>query len=74
MTITIHRAARTARRRWIPVGTLTVPGTGGENATPFSGRIGGRRLRPGLHRAWLAATDERGRRSKRRTVKFRIVR
>lgn len=46
----------------------------GRVKTPFSGRIGRRALRPGLHRATLTATDPAGNHSRPRRVRFRVVR
>jgi hypothetical protein len=40
----------------------------------FSGRIGGKALRPGRHRMLVTATDAAGNRSRRVVLRFRIVR
>ncbi|HET8821953.1 MAG TPA: hypothetical protein VFM57_10435 [Thermoleophilaceae bacterium] len=40
----------------------------------FSGRIGRRKLRPGVYRARFVAADAAGNRSRTATVRFRIVR
>ena len=54
-------------------GTLRRAATGGANRTAFSGRIGRRPLRPGRHRATLAAADPAGNRSVPRRIGFRVV-
>jgi DNA-binding beta-propeller fold protein YncE len=46
----------------------------GLNTLAFSGRIGGRALRPGRYRATLVATDAQGRRSAPRRASFTVLR
>jgi PKD repeat protein len=56
------------------MGTLTRAGRpAGVTSTPFSGRIGGRVLRPGAYQATIAAAAVGGPRSAPRTARFRIV-
>ena len=60
--------------RWASRGTLSAQAAAGGNATPFSGRVGRRALRPGSYRARLRATDAAGNRSGERRVALRVVR
>jgi hypothetical protein len=46
----------------------------GVNRVAFSGRIGRRKLKPGVYRATLVATDAAGNRSKPKRLTFRVVR
>jgi extracellular elastinolytic metalloproteinase len=46
----------------------------GRNIVPFSGRVGIKALRPGLHRATISATDVAGNRSQPRRASFTVVR
>jgi hypothetical protein len=55
-------------------GSFVVPGNAGANQVRFRGRIGGRRLRPGLYRLVANATDPAGNVSKAVRASFRIVR
>jgi hypothetical protein len=59
-------------RRAVSAGTLTRRGTRGANRTAFSGRLGGRALRPGTYRARVTATAGAGS-SAARSVTFRVV-
>ena len=68
------RRGKTGCRRYKTVRTLTRKGHEGKNRNKFTGRIKGRKARRGLFRATLRATDEVGNRSKRKRLKFRIVR
>jgi hypothetical protein len=65
------------RRRCIRYTTLRGSSTRGAKAgavtVTFSGRVGGRRLRPGRYRLALQATDAAGNRSKVARRSFRIV-
>jgi hypothetical protein len=54
-------------------GTLARSAKVGANSTRFSGRLGGRVLRPGTYRAVISATDADGNRSAPRTTRFRIA-
>jgi hypothetical protein len=45
----------------------------GRNRTPFSGWLGGHRLRTGRYRAVFVAVDAAGNRSRPRRVSFTIV-
>lgn len=45
----------------------------GRNAVRFTGRVGGRALRPGAYVLRLRATDEAGNRSKPKTLNFKVV-
>ena len=60
--------------RYHTVGTLTNSAKKGGNSTRFSGRLGGRALRPGRYRAVIRATDAAGNRSTPRVTRFRIAR
>ena len=55
-------------------GRLAAAGKQGANRTRFTGRLRGRRLRPGRYRASAVATDSAGAKSAPRSVRFRIVR
>jgi DNA-binding beta-propeller fold protein YncE len=61
--------------RWRRAGrALTRTAKAGRNRLRFSGRIGRRALRAGTYRARFTASDAAGNRSRRATVRFRIVR
>jgi hypothetical protein len=70
------RRLRKKRRctRYVAVGTLSRKAKAGANASPFSGRIGRKALRPDRYRATITATDAAGNRSTARQAKFTIVR
>jgi hypothetical protein len=70
------RRLRSRRRctRWLARGEFEVRASAGPNSTPFSGRVAGRRLKPGVHRARLTAADAALNRSDERRVRFRVVR
>lgn len=55
------------------VGTLKRSGVSGANAIAFSGRLGTAALPPGRYRATLTVVDAAGNRSKRPTLRLRIV-
>jgi hypothetical protein len=60
--------------RWAPVrGSFGVPGTAGENAFTFRGRVGGKSLKPGGYRLTGQATDSAGNASSLRRRGFKIV-
>jgi hypothetical protein len=71
-------SARNRRRkrctRLVPVRSFARQGEAGPNREPFSGRIAGRRLRPGRYRATLIARDVAGNVSAATSVSFRIAR
>jgi 6-phosphogluconolactonase (cycloisomerase 2 family) len=56
------------------VGRITADAKQGKNRGRFSGKLRGRRLRPGRYRATAIATDAAGGQSAPRRVAFRIVR
>jgi hypothetical protein len=57
------------------VGSLLRPNLRpGAQRVRFSGRLGSRALRPGLHRATVTATDPAGNRARAVQVTFRVVR
>jgi streptogramin lyase len=58
----VTRANRKAKKctRYKVRGTLTRTGLKGENAVPFSGRIGQKRMPPGKYRVGVSATDSLG--------------
>jgi hypothetical protein len=60
--------------RYRAVGAFTKAGVPGHNGRRFRGRLGRRRLRPGVFRARVAARDPAGNRSRTAQVTFRIVR
>jgi hypothetical protein len=56
------------------IGSITQRVTAGSNTIYFSGRIAGRRLRPGRYRALLKITDLAGNVSRVERVRFRVLR
>ncbi len=73
----IARAERKLRcARYVAAGILTRRGLpAGANATPFSGRIGAKALKPGAYRVQVGATDVAGNRSAGRAeTTFSVVR
>ena len=60
--------------RWVTQHTLTRSAHAGVNRVPYTGRVRGKALRPGRHRAVFTATAPGFSRSTATTVKFRIVR
>ena len=65
--------ARKKGRRFKRVGAVRAPGRLGGNRKRFSGKLYGRRLKPGAYRATAVGTDASGGRSRPRWVRFRIV-
>jgi hypothetical protein len=55
-------------------GRLAVHGQVGTNRFRFTGRLRGRKLRPGRYRLRCVATDQAGNTSRRKYTRFRIVR
>jgi hypothetical protein len=71
---TTHSNARRPRcSRFTRIGSFDARATAGANATPFSGRITTRPLRPGPCRALLRAVDAAGNRSTRATASFTVL-
>jgi sugar lactone lactonase YvrE len=62
---------RCSRRRQVVV--LRRQGVTGANVLRFSGRVRGRRLIPGRHRATVQAVDAVGNRSQRESIRLRVV-
>jgi hypothetical protein len=60
--------------RWVTQHSLTRTAHTGVNRVPYTGRVRGKALRPGRHRAVFTATAPGFSRSAAATVKFRIVR
>jgi hypothetical protein len=56
------------------IGSIRQTVTPGRNTIIFSGRIAGRRLRPGRYRALLVITDSAGNRSRVERIRFRVLR
>jgi hypothetical protein len=56
------------------IGRIQQAVTPGRNTIVFSGRIAGRRLRPGRYRALLVITDSAGNVSRTEQVRFRVLR
>jgi hypothetical protein len=69
-----NRSRRRCTRHRRLRGSFSHPGKAGVNAFRFSGRLRGRRLRPGNYRLTIVATDAAGNRSAPRRSRFRIVR
>ena len=59
--------------RFARVGSFDARATVGANATPFSGRIATKPVKPGAYRALLTATDAAGNSSKQARAKFKVV-
>jgi hypothetical protein len=73
----VKRTRRNARRRctlYRRVAILTRASKAGLNRIAFSGRVGGRKLRPGSYRLTLTPTDAAGNRGTPRRLSFRVVR
>jgi hypothetical protein len=56
------------------IGSIRQNVTAGHNTIYFTGRIAGRRLRPGRYRAVLVVTDAAGNRSRVERIRFRVLR
>ena len=56
------------------IGSIRQAVSPGRNTIYFSGRIAGRRLRPGRYRALLVITDSAGNRSRVERIRFRVLR
>ena len=56
------------------IGRIQQAVTPGRNTINFSGRIAGRRLRPGRYRALLVITDTAGNVSRAEQIRFRVLR
>jgi hypothetical protein len=69
------RANRKAKRctRFVSQGTLTRTGQSGQNAVPFSGRIGSKALKPGNYRVGISGTDAAGNTGLRQYTKFTVL-
>jgi hypothetical protein len=65
---------RRACTRFVKVGAFAQAASAGQNRKRFSGKIGGKRLRPGKYRATLIATDAAGNVSRRKFLNFKVVR
>jgi hypothetical protein len=72
--VTRRNRARRKCKRFRRAGRLAYDGVLGRNSSPFSGRIGRRKMRPGRFRATFAATDKAGNASGPSRIRFRIVR
>jgi hypothetical protein len=70
----VFTVERRVGRRFARVGAFAQRAGAGANARRFSGRIGGRKLRPGRYRAILGATDAAGNRSRAKRAAFKVVR
>jgi hypothetical protein len=74
-----RRPSRNNRRgrrcsRALSVGSFSAGGVRGLNRTPFSGRLGRKRLRSGAYRLTAVAVDATGVRSKPKRAGFRVLR
>jgi hypothetical protein len=67
----LRRRRCTAYKR---IGSIQQAVTPGRNTIVFSGRIAGRRLRPGRYRALLVITDSAGNVSRVERIRFRVLR
>jgi streptogramin lyase len=71
VTLTIQRRKG---GRFVKAGVLRQKGKRGRNRRRFSGRLRGKRVKPGSYRAVLRATDPVGNRSRRVRVRFAVRR
>jgi hypothetical protein len=69
-----NRRAKRCTRYKLLRGGFAHQGKAGQNAFRFSGRLRGRKLRPGRYRLRAVATDKAGNKSTRKRAGFRIVR
>lgn len=69
-----NRRAKSCTRYKTLRGSFTQPGNAGANRVKFTGRLRGRKLRPGRHRLRAVAADPAGNRSRAKRDRFRIVR
>jgi hypothetical protein len=67
---TRRKCTRYVRQR----GSFTVAAGAGETRFRFTGRLRGRKLRPGRYRLVAVATDDTGKRSAPKRARFTIVR
>jgi hypothetical protein len=74
LAATRARRSRPKCTRYVAVGSISASRVAGRGTLKFSGRIGGRALKPGSYRASLTAADAAGQRSAVRTVQLRVVR
>lgn len=65
--------ARPRCRRWVLRGTLSTPALAGANRIPFTPRVSGRVLTPGMYRLTIVATDAAGAHSAPASVGFTIA-
>jgi hypothetical protein len=61
-------------RAYKRIGSIRQTVSPGRNTIRFSGRIAGRRLRPGRYRALLVITDSAGNVSRTERINFRVLR
>jgi hypothetical protein len=61
-------------QRLVSRGTLHRTLSAGKRSVKFTGRIGNKKLAPGRYVATTTATDQAGNKSKKKTVKLRVVR
>lgn len=71
---TRSNTGRPSCTRFGRVGSFRARAGVGANATPFSGRMAGKPLRPGAYRALVGAVDAAGNRSRRATASFTVLR
>ena len=60
--------------RWVRVGSFSKRGDSGSNFFLFRGRLGGRKMKPGMYRFVVVARDAAGNASAARRKRFHIVR
>lgn len=69
----LRRVTRKGKNKLKPVGAFVAQGQAGQNAKPFSGVIGNKKLKPGKYIASLTSTDAAGNVSPAATVNFKVV-
>lgn len=59
--------------RYKAAGSLSASGASGANSIKFSGKVGGKRLKPGRYRISITATDAAGNASQPAQAKFKVL-
>ena len=74
MSVAIVRCKNRRCKKTSKAGTLSLRGKAGANSFKFSGKLGGKRLKPGGYRARITAADAVGNKSGPIVVKFTVRR
>jgi hypothetical protein len=73
VAIVIERKKKPRRRKFVKVTTLSAQQKSGNQSLPFSGKVGGKPLKPGKYRATITATDSAGQTSQPHQLSFQVV-